>query len=81
MGPDVQDVPAVVYQSDQDAYACGGQKCSAQSVLFVHENWAKYRVGGNKNLIERTERVEVSMTYSRKEFPNENSTMDPSHLQ
>ncbi|MFS7935417.1 putative L-glutamate gamma-semialdehyde dehydrogenase [Helianthus anomalus] len=24
---------------DQDAYACSGQKCSAQSLLFVHENW------------------------------------------
>ena len=44
MGPDVQEVPGVVFQADQDAYACGGQKCSAQSVLFVHENWAKYRV-------------------------------------
>lgn len=21
--------------------ACSGQKCSAQSVLFVHENWSK----------------------------------------
>lgn len=44
MGPDVHEVEGVVFQSDQDAYACGGQKCSAQSVLFVHENWAKYRV-------------------------------------
>ena len=24
---------------DQDAYACSGQKCSAQSMLFVHRNW------------------------------------------
>ena len=22
---------------DQDAYACSGQKCSAQSILFMHE--------------------------------------------
>lgn len=22
---------------DQDAYACSGQKCSAQSMLFMHE--------------------------------------------
>lgn len=27
-------------QCDQDAYACTGQKCSAQSMLFVHSNWA-----------------------------------------
>ena len=24
----------------QDAYAYSGQKCSAQSILFAHENWA-----------------------------------------
>ncbi|CAA6666206.1 unnamed protein product [Spirodela intermedia] len=23
-----------------DAYACSGQKCSAQSILFIHENWS-----------------------------------------
>lgn len=28
-------------QSDQDAYACSGQKCSAQSILFMHNNWAE----------------------------------------
>lgn len=44
MGPDVHEVDAVVYQADQDAYACGGQKCSAQSVLLVHENWAQFKV-------------------------------------
>lgn len=25
--------------SDKDAYACGGQKCSAQSLMFVHRSW------------------------------------------
>jgi 1-pyrroline-5-carboxylate dehydrogenase len=29
----------VAWQSDQDAYAFSGQKCSAQSMLFMHENW------------------------------------------
>jgi hypothetical protein len=24
----------------QDAYACSGQKCSAQSILFMHSNWS-----------------------------------------
>lgn len=44
LGPDVPDEDTqnyVAWQSDQDAYACSGQKCSAQSILFVHENWAK----------------------------------------
>jgi 1-pyrroline-5-carboxylate dehydrogenase len=37
LGPDVQEVDYVAWQCDQDAYACSGQKCSAQSMLFVHE--------------------------------------------
>lgn len=41
LGPDPTDVDYVVWQADQDAYAFGGQKCSAQSMLFVHEDWAK----------------------------------------
>lgn len=32
---------AVAWVCDQDAYACSGQKCSAQSMLFVHRNWVK----------------------------------------
>ena len=31
----------VAWQSDQDAYAASGQKCSAQSLLFAHENWVE----------------------------------------
>ena len=30
LGPDVGDVDYVAWQSDQDAYAYSGQKCSAQ---------------------------------------------------
>lgn len=41
LGPDVHDFEYVAWQCDQDAYACSGQKCSAQSILFMHENWAK----------------------------------------
>jgi 1-pyrroline-5-carboxylate dehydrogenase len=42
LGPDLpssaeQDMVASI--SDQDSYAISGQKCSAQSVLFVHKNW------------------------------------------
>lgn len=39
LGPDVSDEDYVAYTSDQDAYAYSGQKCSAQSIIFLHENW------------------------------------------
>lgn len=41
LGPDVQDFDYVAWQCDQDAYACSGQKCSAQSICFMHENWVQ----------------------------------------
>ena len=41
LGPDVSDIDFVAWTCDQDAYAHSGQKCSAQSMLFVHENWIK----------------------------------------
>lgn len=41
MGPDVSNLDYVSYTCDQDAYAHTGQKCSAQSMLFVHANWTK----------------------------------------
>jgi len=61
LGPDVGDVEYVAWQCDQDAYATIGQKCSAQSICFVHENWKeaglleKMRVrAGTRNLDELT---------------------------
>jgi len=41
LGPDVSNVDYVAWQCDQDAYAGSGQKCSAQSIMFMHDNWAK----------------------------------------
>jgi len=41
LGPDVDHMAYVAWQCDQDAYAFAGQKCSAQSILFAHENWMK----------------------------------------
>ncbi|KAJ1433135.1 Aldehyde/histidinol dehydrogenase [Ochromonadaceae sp. CCMP2298] len=41
LGPDVSDVEYVAYVSDQDAYAYSGQKCSAQSALFLHSAWVQ----------------------------------------
>jgi len=37
----VANVDYVAWVSDQDAYAASGQKCSAQSILFAHDNWMK----------------------------------------
>lgn len=39
LGPDVADVEFVASVADQDAYAAGGQKCSATAMLLMHENW------------------------------------------
>jgi 1-pyrroline-5-carboxylate dehydrogenase len=43
IGPDYnpQHFDYVAWQADQDAYASSGQKCSAQSILFAHQNWEK----------------------------------------
>jgi len=43
VGPDArkEDLEYVAWQCDQDAYACSGQKCSAQSILFAHSNWVQ----------------------------------------
>jgi len=30
----------VAWQCDEDAYNASGQKCSAQSILFVHQSWS-----------------------------------------
>ncbi|XP_057951196.1 delta-1-pyrroline-5-carboxylate dehydrogenase 12A1, mitochondrial [Malania oleifera] len=54
LGPDVQEVDYVAWVCDQDAYACSGQKCSAQSILFMHENWSKSSlISKMKDLAER----------------------------
>jgi len=41
LGPDVSNVDYVAWQCDMDAYASSGQKCSAESILFMHHNWTK----------------------------------------
>ena len=51
LGPDPSDIDYVVWQADQDAYAFTGQKCSAQSILFMHENWVN--VGIEEKLAAR----------------------------
>ena len=54
LGPDVTNISYVAWVCDQDAYAYSGQKCSAQSILFVHENWNK--AGLEAKLKERASR-------------------------
>jgi len=63
MGPDPGEVDYNVWQCDQDAFAFTGQKCSAQSMIFVHENWLKPEVdfvnklgaqAGKRNLTDQT---------------------------
>lgn len=46
LGPDVKEFDYVAWTADQDAYAYSGQKCSAQSILFAHENWVKAGIEG-----------------------------------
>ena len=43
IGPDYdsQWLDYVAWQCDEDAYNASGQKCSAQSILFVHRNWSE----------------------------------------
>ena len=43
IGPDYDEswLDYVAWQSDEDAYNATGQKCSAQSIQFVHDNWAQ----------------------------------------
>ena len=62
LGPDYsqKDADYVAWQCDQDAYAASGQKCSAQSILFVHENWDRnfteklHKLAKKRNLSDLT---------------------------
>ncbi|AQK88021.1 putative aldehyde dehydrogenase [Zea mays] len=52
LGPDVQEVDYVAWVCDQDAYACSGQKCSAQSVLFMHKVTTEAMIEHMNNLLK-----------------------------
>lgn len=45
LGPDVpksqHEIDYTAWQCDQDAFAHSGQKCSAQSICFMHKAWSK----------------------------------------
>ncbi|MBA0678318.1 hypothetical protein Goshw_028543 [Gossypium schwendimanii] len=52
LGPDVEEVDYVAWVCDQDAYACSGQKCSAQSILFMHEVTTEAMLEHKKKLLQ-----------------------------
>ena len=56
IGSDVSEnaIDYISWVSDQDAYACSGQRCNAQSLCFVHENVMKMGfIDKIKSLAER----------------------------
>ncbi|XVF50166.1 hypothetical protein PTKIN_Ptkin04bG0073900 [Pterospermum kingtungense] len=62
LGPDVEEVDYVAWVCDQDAYACSGQKCSAQSILFMHENWSTSSlISKIKDLAERRKLADLTI--------------------
>jgi 1-pyrroline-5-carboxylate dehydrogenase len=63
IGPDFDTrwLDFVAWQSDEDAYNATGQKCSAQSVLFVHENWVASLLPKLKTLASRRSLADLSI--------------------
>ncbi|KAK7388967.1 hypothetical protein VNO78_23798 [Psophocarpus tetragonolobus] len=62
LGPDVHQEDYIAWVCDQDAYACSGQKCSAQSLLFMHENWSKTPLLSKlKDLAERRKLADLTV--------------------
>jgi len=55
IGPDFDGdwLDYVAWQCDEDAYNATGQKCSAQSALFVHESWTDALLPKLKELAAR----------------------------
>lgn len=81
LGPDVHDFDYVAYTCDQDAYAFSGQKCSAQSILIMHENWEKAGLvdklrdmAGRRNVRDLTLGPVLTVTNERVCFTRINAT-------
>jgi 1-pyrroline-5-carboxylate dehydrogenase len=51
----------VAWQCDQDAYNATGQKCSAQSILFVHRNWSGELLPRLERLAERRKLEDLTL--------------------
>lgn len=63
IGPDfdAEWLDFVAWQCDEDAYNASGQKCSAQSVLFVHDNWVEALLPALRTLAGRRNLGDLSL--------------------
>jgi 1-pyrroline-5-carboxylate dehydrogenase len=63
VGPDYDArwVDYIAWQSDEDAYNASGQKCSAQSIMFVHENWSDSLLPRLETLASRRNLADLSI--------------------
>jgi len=63
IGPDFDPkwIDYIAWQCDEDAYNASGQKCSAQSLLFIHKNWEKDLIPKLKKLAQRRKLEDLSL--------------------
>lgn len=63
IGPDYDSkwLDYVAWQCDEDAYNASGQKCSAQSLLFVHKKWERDLIPKLKDLASRRKLEDLSI--------------------
>ena len=63
IGPDYHPewLDYVAWQCDEDAYNASGQKCSAQSVILVHDNWTDTLLPKLKDLAARRNLEDLSL--------------------
>ncbi|MGI9205566.1 MAG: aldehyde dehydrogenase family protein [Woeseiaceae bacterium] len=63
IGPDYHDdwLDYVAWQCDEDAYNAAGQKCSAQSIIFAHENWTDALLPKIRDLASRRSLADLSL--------------------
>ncbi len=63
IGPDyhAEWLDYVAWQCDEDAYNASGQKCSAQSIILVHDNWTEALLPKLKELAARRSLDDLSL--------------------
>ena len=63
IGPDYDNkwLDHVAWQCDEDAYNASGQKCSAQSLLFIHKNWEENLIPRLKELALKRELEDLNI--------------------
>ena len=81
IGPDFDQKWAeyVAWQCDEDAYNASGQKCSAQSLLFIHKNWEEDLIPRLKRLARKRKLKDLSvgpvLTWSNQELLDHINTL------